>query len=211
MTALNDLRILCFGASITAGFYSFGLNHHPYANRLTQRLQGSLPSLKIAIDIGALSGDRVIGGEYLQRLRPHFEGDTAKKYDWVIFQGGGNDLGWGKEPTAIYDELKKLWKICLDGGAKVMALTVTETSDQSRQTRARYDQLNESIKNHREENYFVADVCREVPYAAMDPELRRRVWDDGLHFKRAGYDMLGDAIADRLLEVLQERHGQEKL
>ncbi|KAL8928157.1 MAG: hypothetical protein Q9208_001867 [Pyrenodesmia sp. 3 TL-2023] len=210
------LRILCFGASITAGFHHFGLSHHPYAKRLTQRLQTALPSSKITIDIDALSGDRVIGGQYSTRLKTHFGTTTSAKnssdYDWIIFQGGGNDLGWGKEPTAIFEEMKKLWGMCVSGGAKVMALTVTETSDQSRGTRERYGKLNGLIRDYRREGFFVADVEKKVPYGSMDPELRRKVWDDGLHFKPLGYDMIGDAVADRLLEVLKVEHSpQEKL
>ncbi|KAI4130752.1 MAG: hypothetical protein LQ338_001588 [Usnochroma carphineum] len=210
-TSPESLRILCFGASITAGFYSFGLNHHPYSKRLTQRLRTSLPSSKITIDTDALSGDRVIAGQYLQRLKRRLEGDAAQHYDWVILQGGGNDLGWGEDPSTIFEELRKLWKICLERGAKVLALTVTETGDQSRGTRGRYSMLNGLIKSHREDGFFVADVERDVPYASMDPAMRKKVWDDGLHFKPVGYDMLGDAIADRLLAVLRDGQPHEKL
>ncbi|KAL8823367.1 MAG: hypothetical protein Q9170_008366, partial [Blastenia crenularia] len=211
MATPQDLRILCFGASITAGFYSFGLKHHPHAKRLKERLRVSLPSANISIDIEALSGDRVIGGNYLPRLRPHFNSDPPKKYDWVIFQGGGNDLGWGKEPTAIFDALQECWRICLDADTQVMALTVTETSGQSKRTRERYEKLNALIKGHREDGYFVADVCAKVPYSAMSEEMRKKIYDDGLHFKPAGYDMIGDAIADRMLEVLGKNYPQERL
>ncbi|KAL9597448.1 MAG: hypothetical protein Q9219_005140 [cf. Caloplaca sp. 3 TL-2023] len=211
MSPSNELRILCFGASITAGFHAFGFKHHPYVKQLSRRLQEAFPFRKITIDIDALSGDKVIGGQYHSRLNPHFLPNSQPKYDWVIFQGGGNDLGWGRDPNAIFDALKNHWSICLNGNAKVMALTVTETSDQSRRTRERYDKLNELIKNHEAKNLFVADVCDKVPYAVMDDALRKKVWDDGLHFKPAGYDLLGDAIADRMLEILQRSHFQEKL
>ncbi|KAL8760158.1 MAG: hypothetical protein Q9184_003415 [Pyrenodesmia sp. 2 TL-2023] len=210
------LRILCFGASITAGFHHLGLSHHPYAKRLAQRLQTALPSSKITIDIDALSGDRVIGGQYSSRLKSHFGTTTSATktdYDWLIFQGGGNDLGYGKEPTAIFKEMQKLWDGCVSGGAKVMALTVTETSDQSEGTRERYGKLNGLIRDFDGgEGVWVADVERKVPYGGMDPEVRRKVWDDGLHLKALGYDMIGDAVADGLLEVLKvEQSPREKL
>ncbi|KAL8724011.1 MAG: hypothetical protein Q9181_007030 [Wetmoreana brouardii] len=185
-----ELRILCFGASITAGHYCFGLKHHPYAIRLKHRLKESLPSYNIIIDVDGLAGDRVLGGQYLPRLTPHIHAAAGKKYDWLIFQGGGNDLGWGMKSDSIFDELTKLWRLCLDGGAKVMALTVTETANESTQTRERYDELNKLIKGFRDGNFAVADVCQRVPYAAMDPELRKVIWDDGLHFKPSGYDLI---------------------
>ncbi|KAL8953848.1 MAG: hypothetical protein Q9222_000294 [Ikaeria aurantiellina] len=188
MANRQELRILCFGASITAGFYSGGSKYHPYAIRLKDRLQTALPSRTIIIEVDGLPGDRVLAGEYASRLNPCLNNQAAKRYDWIIFQGGGNDLGAGSDPSAIFEELKKLWKTALDGGANVMALTVTETDNQSKPVRRRC---------------FAADICKKVPYAGMDPELRRKVFDDGLHFKPAGYDMIGDAIADRLIEILE--------
>ncbi|KAL8708912.1 MAG: hypothetical protein Q9220_006244 [cf. Caloplaca sp. 1 TL-2023] len=199
----QDLRILCFGASITAGFYALGLKHHPYAIRLKDRLQTALPSRNITVDVDALSGDRILAGQYAPRLGPYFDGHTSKRYHWVVFQGGGNDLGAGSDPSAIFEALKNLWKIALDGGASVMALTVTETADQSKRTRQKYDSLNDIIRSHHEDKCFVADVYQVVPYPSMDVELRRKIFDDGLHFKPAGYDMIGDAIADRFIEILE--------
>ncbi|KAL9023116.1 MAG: hypothetical protein Q9196_007382, partial [Gyalolechia fulgens] len=135
MSPPSNLRILCFGASITAGFHSFGLAHHPYAHRLTQRLQASLPATQIDLEIDALSGDRVIGGQYLPRLTGRISTAdlTAKaatpRYDWIILQAGGNDLYHGETPQAIYSALRTLWSLCLSHGIRVLALTVTETSD----------------------------------------------------------------------------------
>ncbi|KAI4094556.1 MAG: hypothetical protein L6R37_007221 [Teloschistes peruensis] len=197
------MRILCFGASITAGHYCFGLKHHPYAQRLKSRLQAALSSTELTVDVDGLSGDRVLGGEYLSRLEPHLAGNGSLQYDWIIFQGGGNDLGSGSEPGPIYDALEKLWKMAIDGDTNVLALTVTETSNESTRMKKKYDLLNEMIRHHRDEKYFVADVCKAVPYTSMDPELREKVWDDGLHFQPTGYDMFGDAIADRLLEIFK--------
>ncbi|KAI4253367.1 MAG: hypothetical protein LQ352_003723 [Teloschistes flavicans] len=199
----EKIHILCFGASITAGHYCFGLKHHPYAQRLKLRIQEALPSSDVKVEIDGLSGDRVLGGEYLSRLESHLTGNESPKYSWIIFQGGGNDLGCGSKPGPIYDELKKLWKMAIDGGANVLALTVTETSNESTQMKKRYDHLNQMIRLHGDEGFFVADICKAVPYTSMHPELRRKVWDDGLHFQPTGYDMIGDAIADRLLEIFR--------
>lgn len=195
----SELHILCFGASITAGFYAIGLKHHPYSIRLKDRLQESFPSRQIMIDVEGSSGDRVLDGEYLPRLQSRL---ASTKYDFVVFQGGGNDLVWEREPTAIFEQLKRFWKMCLDSGARLLALTVTETEDQSLKNKERYAKLNEMISNHQDDGYFVADVCSRVPYGAMDKGLRKQVFDDGLHFKPLGYDMIGDAIADRFLEML---------
>lgn len=202
--ALDELRIICFGASITSGFHSFGLYSHPYAIQLKAQLHQSLPSTRLVIDVDGLPGDRIIGGQYFSRLDSLCSKDPKTAYDWIIVQGGGNDLGWGKQPSQIFEELKKIWSIALGTGAHILALTVTETSDSSMQTRKSYDALNAMILNHHEDRFHVADVCTKVPYTSMDEATRRKIWDDGLHLKPAGYDMMGDAIADRLLEILQK-------
>ena len=199
-----SLRILCFGASITAGFYRFGLCHHPYALRLEERLKQAFPSTKIDLDIDALSGDTVKGGQYISRLQPRLQKHASRPYDWIIFQGGGNDLGLGRPPESIDEELKKIWQLGLDTGAKVLALTVTETGDRSAKTRARYEALNTMIMAHNGVEIHVADVCSAIPWPANEAE-QRKIWDDGLHFTKHGYEMLGDAIADVICNNASKR------
>lgn len=184
------------------------MKFHPYAIQLQRRLDQALPTAKCNIDVDGLPGDRVINGSYAVRLESRCKKNRHDPYDWIIVQGGGNDLGGSNvEPVQIFEELKKAWRMALDSGAKVMALTVTDTSDQSKRTRARYRELNGMILNHHEDRFYVADVCGRIPYASMEDAVRRKIWDDGLHFKAAGYDMMGDAIADRLLAVLQSQLG----
>jgi hypothetical protein len=52
MIAMNPLHILTFGNSITAGWTDFGTVYHPYAGKLVELLEKSLPSYKITIDVG---------------------------------------------------------------------------------------------------------------------------------------------------------------
>lgn len=33
--------------------------------------------------------------------------------------------------------------------------------------------------------------------------MRDKIWDDGLHLTKDGYEMMGDAIASRMIELLQ--------
>ncbi|KAL9016860.1 MAG: hypothetical protein Q9185_005810 [Variospora sp. 1 TL-2023] len=270
--APSSLRILCFGASITAGYHSFGLAPpHPYAHRLQQLLTAALPaSTKITVSIDAVPGDRIINGNYTSRLRKHFplppsssssssypstslaaaaaaeeeerqqQQDDEKKakvpsssYDWIILQAGGNDLtsssssthSSSSSPAAIFAALKQLWRICTADGAttQVLALTVTETSSaqESKVTRDRYAALNAMIRDaaaaaaaegrEKENNgVWVADVEREVPYWGMEAGERRRVWDDGLHLTPRGYDLLGEKVGARLLEILRGQGGREE-
>ncbi|KAI4115488.1 MAG: hypothetical protein LQ345_003917 [Seirophora villosa] len=220
----SSLRILCFGASITAGFHSFGLAPpHPYAHRLQHHLSTSLPpAITLTISIDAVPGDRIIGGDYDSRLRRHFpassfnvkagkvEGEEGSKYDWIILQAGGNDLASGHAPEDIFAALTHLWDMCTGNSAQVLALTVTETSAESKLMKERYARLNAMIRAAGKSGVWVADVEREVPYWGMEAGKRRRVWDDGLHFKPEGYDLLGEKVGGRLLEILREERGERR-
>ena len=47
------------------------------------------------------------------------------------------------------------------------------------------------------------DLCHAIPYFSMEKAKRDTIWDDGLHLTREGYEMMGDAIAAHLIELLQ--------
>ena len=47
------------------------------------------------------------------------------------------------------------------------------------------------------------DLCSAVPYFAMDEAKQDLIWDDGLHLTEDGYEMMGNAIAAHLLELLK--------
>lgn len=70
MQLINPLHILCFGDSITAGWYWTGPEWHPYAYSLVESLTKSYPSLSVDADVQGLGGDRVISppGVYFPRM-----------------------------------------------------------------------------------------------------------------------------------------------
>lgn len=71
----KELTILCFGNSLTAGFYHYGLEFHPYAWKLEERLKAAFPSYKIRVHIDGLPGDLAISppGRFLPRLQSKCE------------------------------------------------------------------------------------------------------------------------------------------
>ena len=190
-------RILCFGASITAGFHRFGLAHHPYSRQLRKDLEKAFPETNFDVRVDAVAGDIVLGGSYLHRLEqqtmPHIP-----KSDWIIIQGGGNDLVRGSEPETVFRGLQSIWSKALSSGARIMALTVTETSNESSRMKSRYRDLNKMILEHREERFFPFDLCALIPYHDMPSERRELIWDDGLHLTKLGYELMGSAISQEL-------------
>ena len=63
--------ILCFGNSLTAGYYQFGLDYHPYAWKLESRLKAAFPSHTFLVNAEGLPGDLAIGppGRFLPRIQ----------------------------------------------------------------------------------------------------------------------------------------------
>jgi hypothetical protein len=45
----------------------------------------------------------------------------------------------------------------------------------------------------------------------MPAERRSEIWDDGVHFTEAGYDLMGEIIAERLIELIGETESVEKV
>ncbi|KAI4090453.1 MAG: hypothetical protein LQ344_004759 [Seirophora lacunosa] len=145
---LKSLRILCFGDSLTAGFSGYGYFHYPYATHIRKKLKEELPDTDAVVDVSGLSGDRVIAGQFLERIKAVSEKAKHTPYDWIIILGGTNDLGWSERPDNIYESLT-------------------------------------------------------VPFFTMNDTRRAMMWDDGLHLTMDGYEMMGNAIAVKLLELLQ--------
>lgn len=46
------------------------------------------------------------------------------------------------------------------------------------------------------------DIFPKVPYHTLSEEDQVKYWDDGLHMSRAGYDLLGNHVADALLKLI---------
>ena len=47
------------------------------------------------------------------------------------------------------------------------------------------------------------DLWSVIRYTGIDDETRQRIWDDGLHLTKDGYNIMGKAVAARLFELLQ--------
>lgn len=200
---MASIRILCFGASITAGWNQLGMPYYPYASTLEAHLKKTLPNKHFNIQVDGLPGDTIIYGQYEKRLRSLISTATSS-YDFVIIQGGGNDLASCGEPAEIFEALRKVWSIAFEAGSMVIALTVTKTVDASDGLASRYDALNEMIVSEQHEKLYSVDVCQMLPPATVENVLVSGIYDrDGLHLGKKGYEMMGDVIASSLVEIIQ--------
>ena len=198
-----QIRVLCFGASITAGWSSYGSHHFPYASKLSARLADELPTSRFSVQVDGRPGDTAITGQYMNRIQRDIR--SAKvPYDWVIVQAGGNDLSWNCTPEQIVKKLEEVWRVPLDAGSKVLALTVTEHANATPQWKQRWTKLNNMITDHAEEGFYTADVAAAIPWSGMSEPKRKRIWDDEVHLTKEGYELMGDAIADRRLQIIHK-------
>ena len=203
------IRILCFGASITAGWNQLGLRYYPYASALEARLKKILPNVHFSIQTDGLPGDTVVQGQYTKRLHS-LTRSASSAYDFIVIQGGGNDLLSDREPEEILHALKEIWSIAFKAGSKVVALTVTKTVGASDGLARQYDALNELIVREEHEKLYSVDVANLLPPATMDNVLVSKVYDrDGVHLGKKGYEMMGESIASSLVEIIRaESHGE---
>ncbi|KAL4888790.1 SGNH hydrolase [Aspergillus ambiguus] len=205
----QKISILCFGNSLTAGYHQFGLDYHPYAWKLEEKLKAAFPSHTFQVDVDGLPGDLVIHppGRFLPRLQRRC---AEISYDWVIVLGATNDLGHGYPCARIFPALQDAWHVALGAGAKVLALTVPECAAVSNRLDDKRGELNSQILGYQCEKFHAFDLHPKVPYHSATEEFRKTIWDDGLHLTPAGYDLVGSVIADHLIQLLGSDGKMEK-
>lgn len=166
-------------------------------------MKDALPDTHFSIQVDGLPGDTVIEGQYTKRLQFLLSTATSS-YDWIIVQGGGNDLLSCREPDDVFEALKHIWSIAFNAGSKVVALTVTKTVGESEELARKYDALNELIVSGEHEELYSVDVSKMLPPATMDNVMISKIYDrDGVHLGKKGYEMMGDAIAASLVDIIR--------
>ncbi|RDL38528.1 SGNH hydrolase [Venustampulla echinocandica] len=210
MTTREGLHILCFGASLTAGYLKSGALYHPYAGALEVALNKAFPSVNITIDVQGLSGDDVISppGGFLPRMDILYEeAHPAHPYTHAVILGGTNDLVHLRHSREIYQALQAVWAIPLSHNTTVIALTIPECPGCSQVPAARLDRLNAAIMKRGgcvEDGgkFYTLDLHARIPYVDLHEEERSEIWGDGVHFTAKGYDLMGNIIAEKIINLV---------
>lgn len=91
----KTIRILCFGDSLTEGYWGGGCGFSPYNEKLQQMVEMAFPEYAVETTVDGESGDFVgirSGGHFLRRMTEqftsYFASDEEEKYDWSIVLGG---------------------------------------------------------------------------------------------------------------------------
>lgn len=93
MPRSKTLRILCFGDSLTQGWFHYGLGQHPYSIQLEKRLREVLPAgTTLEVRTSGMAGDVVA----FPRFRERFDmqgtwGYMPKRYSSALNAKSGTD------------------------------------------------------------------------------------------------------------------------
>eukprot|EP01084_Bolivina_argentea_P115892 206011_1 len=192
-SAKQNLNILCFGASLTSGYYENGLAYEPYANTLEQLIMqrySSIITKQISVTESGVDGEFLVVTmkDRLQKLL------NEKQFDMVIMLGGSNDLGMSVKPEIIWNTLESIYKMIIDEYKCICTgVTIPESQYDNDWSLSAKSEINAKIFDYQQNksNMFYCDLCKLMPYHAMTDKQRELFWDDGLHLTKAGYIKFG--------------------
>lgn len=196
-------RILCFGDSLTEGYYHGGVKFHPYTLQLANLFKQMTESGEIE-EVQLVNKGRsgeLVHPEMAKRLPQILKDDGP--YDLVIILGGTNDLASLKEAKQfdLFEKIKSLHKMAHEIGMKTCAVTIPQTAFDVLPISYEYVEYRESVNNqirdfasNNSAMVCLCDVSLKIPmYGVRNNELASH-WDDELHFTPKGYDRMGELI-----------------
>lgn len=183
-------NILCFGDSLTAGYYNEGKNFYPYSKKLSKLLDD-----KYHIDYIGLSGwtteeminnkDNINCEDCLEKIWFGLSIQLRqKKYKYCIILAGTNDLEENNSIDIITNILS-IHQIAINEGCKTIALTIPPMRIESviPEIKEKRQNINDSLKSYSE--IETIDISNN------------NLWDsDGLHFSPEGYDEIANKITN---------------
>eukprot|EP00741_Cyanophora_paradoxa_P003858 tig00000718_g3752.t1 len=207
------MRILCFGDSLTEGYYGWGREGGPFFAPYTVRLQELLDGLgakrPILVENAGRSGE-VATATMHSRLEALLQERPPGHYAWVVILGGANDLVRAVPAERVAEALGGLHALARSRGARTVALTVPELDSptpafselQTPAIRTKREAINGALRGMCGGGAgapLLLDVAAALPqHSEPDPAARARLWDDGVHLTPEGYARLGELVFDVL-------------
>lgn len=140
--------------------------------------------------------------DFRKRLLAQYR--KAGAYDWIIVLGGTNDIAMRVKTEVVFENLERTWALARLKKTKVLALTVPDAAFSVPWITARRDQLNELIMGYTAKDVHSFDFKSAFAYWDLSAADQKRFWDDKVHLSPAGYDRMGELIADSLAEILRK-------
>lgn len=200
------ISVLCFGDSITKGYYCYGCQYHPYSNKLEHYLKEHYGLKDIKITSSGVNGE-VVHDQMEKRLK---ETLAADRFDYVIILGGLNDLAYHDTEEGIdliVGSFRNMYKLLDDNThvKKFIHITVPYCKhDTISEYKTCKDDLNNKILGLHSDKRYTVDLSDhnryKFNYLLIDEELRKVYWDDNLHFTPDGYDLLAKCVFESFQE-----------
>lgn len=194
MASNNQIRLLCFGDSLTAGTPG----HDPlFGGR--EEFQYAYWLVKLAESEGWKSitfANHGVPGDLARSMpRRLSRAVTSDRFDFAIILAGSNDLGWDYAPASVLSSLRDLWSTTVNANISTVACTIPPIGMEYPPIQAGQREINNKILD---ESAVREDlVCADVFSALADEKgllLRRYDSGDGLHLNIEGYRCLGETI-----------------
>ena len=209
-TSLDFPLLVCFGDSLTAGYQISPESGHPLPDApyggFVQQWLGARGQVVI-------SG---ICGELTSEMVKRFHRDViAQQPSMTVILGGTNDLGWGAQPSQIYENLRKLYHMALDVGIQPIGVTVPslrtdgiESSFAQSSSQEQVPPLPSWLQFHITQrfvlNRMILETCRDLDIPSVDlfqetaegshHLLAARFSSDGLHLNTQGYEQFAKLV-----------------
>ncbi|CAJ1351479.1 unnamed protein product [Effrenium voratum] len=211
--ALPRWRILCYGDSLTAGFFAGGMKFEPYGRTMSEVLSaGGYPcEVSVCGHSGCTTRDMldarqteladVVGckGNGLSRIL------DAKPYDLVIIMSGTNDMGRGTCSSTIVEDLSHLHAVCHDRGVPTMVLAPPPAPAYGQMQEVQRQYLCQQLRHFAS---CSTSVCAFLDPADLVSTANGQLWEgDGLHFAPNGSQALGLGLAPLVAAQLGEEPG----
>ena len=206
------MNVLCFGDSLTSGYYNHGRGKHPYSIRLNQLLNPG-GAHRYAIVTRGVIGE-MAHGSMTKRLPKVLNEGT--RFDWVLILGGTNDVahvknfGDDEEFTSqlisvwspkIVKDIKQLHEIARQYGARTVLMTIPETAyelwPEFRSIRNMRLSVNAALRQYAtqvRDTTVLCDLAIKLPRSTLSKELRKVYWNDHIHMNPIGYNKMADII-----------------
>ena len=221
-----QLRILCFGDSLTAGYNKHGKNFYPYCSPLGNILRYQ-SGLNIYTEAKGIVGE--MAHKQMTHRLPMVLGNATMQYDWIMILGGTNDIlhvkNFGDDDEflnqletiwqpRITKDIEKLHDIAYKYGAHTMLLTVPENSIEAwpeyHPLLKMREKINEALRDFAygsKGKTVLCDLAKLVPRRSLSPTMESILWDDHLHMTPQGYTKMAQAVSDCLKPYLPVRNG----
>ena len=203
--------ILCFGDSLTSGYYNHGHNFHPYSQRLNQLLNSG----RIKYYVKTSGKVREMAHGSMARRLPEVLGNSSR-FDWVIILGGTNDVAHVKnfgDDDSFMNQLISIWKprivrdievlheIAHRYGARTVLLTIPETAYEAwpnyKTLWVMRNRLNDDLRDYARRskgNVVLCDLANQLPRHSLSLQAQSILWNDHLHLTPYGYDKMAEIV-----------------